>query len=115
MAHWRMASEGSMAGLGDFGGTCRRVGRVVKSGGGIEGDEARLTQSPVGADHGICQCETDGEKGIKMEHQTGRKRREWSKIRTAKRPRGPLPESQTWHGTGHGTWTWYWDQGGGGG
>ena len=67
MAHWRMASEGSMAGLGDFGGTCRRVGRMVKSGRGIEGDEARLTQSPVGAaDHGICQCETaDGEKGIK--------------------------------------------------
>lgn len=29
-----------------------------------------------------------------MEHRTGRKRREWSKIRTAKRPRGPLPESQ---------------------
>ena len=66
MAHWRMASEGSMAGLGDFGGTYRGVGRMVKSGGGIEGDEARLTQSPVGADHGTCQCETaDGEKGIK--------------------------------------------------
>ena len=48
---------------------------------------------------GICQCETDGEKGIKMEHRTGRKRREWSKIRTAKRPRGPLPESQTGIGT----------------